>query len=71
MASRKRQPPLWKEVENAMTEKELTTMLIDSYTNLQQIKVAQDRDKEIERQITVVKAKLETLGVMTENLELH
>lgn len=67
----KKQPSLWKEVNEAMTEKELMTMLIDNYTDLQQIKAAADRDKELDRQITVVKAKLEALGVVTENLDIH
>lgn len=64
------QAPLWKEVED-VTDKELTTMLISKFSELQQIKVAQDRDKELERQITVAKAQLEALGVVTETLELH
>ena len=54
-----------------MSDKELTTMLISKFSELQQIKVAQDRDKELDRQITVAKAQLEALGVVTENLELH
>lgn len=66
----KKQAPLWKEVDD-MSDKELTTMLISKFSELQQIKVAQDRDKELDRQITVAKAQLEALGVVTENLELH
>ena len=54
-----------------MSDKELTTMLISKFSELQQIKIAQDRDKEIERQITVTRAQLEAMGVLTENLELH
>lgn len=53
-----------------MNDKEQTTMLIDAYTNLQRIKAAQDRDKEIAYQLKVVKAKLDTLGVVTEDLDL-
>ena len=68
--AQKQQSPLWKEVDE-VTDKELTTMLISKFTELQQIKVAQDRDKELERQITVAKAQLEALGVVTETLELH
>ena len=63
-------PFLEKELD-AMTEKEQTTMLIDSYINLQRIKTASDKEKEVDYQIKTVKAKLETLGVMTENLDIH
>lgn len=56
---------------DAMTEKEQTTMLMDNYINLQRIKSASDKEKEIEYQIKTVKAKLETLGVMTENLDIY
>ena len=68
--ARKKQSPLWKEV-NDVSDKELMSMLISKFSELQQIKVAQDRDKELERQITVTKAQLEAMGIMTENLELH
>ena len=54
-----------------MSDKEQTTMLIDIYTNLQRIKSAVDKDKEIDYQIKAAKAKLETLGVMTEDLDIH
>ena len=53
-----------------MTDKEQATMLIDSYTNLQRIKSAHDKDKEIEYQIKATKAKLEALGVALENLDI-
>lgn len=69
-SAQKSQGPLWKEVD-AMTEKEQMTMLIDNYTDLQRIKSAADKDKEIEYQIKVVKAKLEALGVVTEDLEIR
>lgn len=69
-SAQKTQAPLWKEVD-AMTEKEQTTMLIDSYTNLQRIKSASDKEKEVEYQIKTVKAKLEALGVVTEDLDIH
>ena len=68
--SQKSQGLLWKEVDE-MTEKEQTTMLIDSYTNLQRIKSATDKEKEVEYQIKAVKAKLEALGVVTEDLDIH
>lgn len=71
MTSQDKLSSYWKEADESMTEKEMMAVLIDSYTDLQQIKTAPDRDKEIDRQITVVKAKLEALGVVTENLDIH
>ena len=53
-----------------MTEKEQATTLIDKYIELQRIKTAEDREKEIDYQIRTTKAKLETLGVMTEALDI-
>ncbi len=69
-SAQKMQPPLWKEVDT-MTDKEQTNMLIDIYTNLQRIKSAPDRDKEIEYQIKAAKAKLEASGIVTEDLDIH
>ena len=54
-----------------MTEKEQAALLIDSYTNLQRIKAAHDKDTEIEYQIKATKAKLEALGIVTENLDIN
>ena len=54
-----------------MTEKEQAATMIDIYTNLQRIKISEDRDKEIDNQLRVAKAKLEALGVVTENLTIH
>lgn len=68
--ARNLQRPLWKEVD-AMTDKEQTNMLIDIYANLQRIKSAVDRDKEIDYQISLTKAKLEASGVPTEDLDIH
>lgn len=64
------QRPLWEDV-NVVTDKEQVNMLIDIYTNLQRIKSAADRDKEIDYQIKAAKAKLEASGIMTENLDIH
>ena len=69
-SARKKQFPLWKEVDT-MTDKEQTNMLIDIYTNLQRIKSAADRDKEIDYQIKAAKAKLEASGIVTEDLDIH
>ena len=48
----------------------LAVSLIDSYANLQRIKAAQDREREIAYQIQAVKAKLEVLGIEARNLDL-
>lgn len=48
----------------------MIALLIDNYTNLQRIKAAHDRESEIEYQITATKAKLEALGIVTENLDI-
>ena len=52
-----------------MTEKELKDQTIKEYVNLQRIKHAADRDKELEYQEKVLKARLQSLGVPTEELE--
>lgn len=53
-----------------MTEKEQATALMDKFIDLQRIKAAGDKDKEIEYQLKTTKAKLEALGIVTENLEI-
>lgn len=53
-----------------MTEKEQAVLLIDTFVNLQRIKAADDRDSEIDYQLRATKAKLEALGIMTEDLAL-
>ena len=55
--------------DEGMTEGQLAAVLIDKYIDLQRIKAASDRENEIEYQIRTTKAKLETLGIMTENLD--
>ena len=54
-----------------MTEKEQPALLIDTYTNLQRIKAAEDREREIDYQIKATLAKLQALGISTEDLELR
>ncbi|MBO6112702.1 MAG: hypothetical protein J6P45_06615 [Lachnospiraceae bacterium] len=54
-----------------MTEKEQATLLIDNYSNLQRLKTAVDRDKELDYQLKLAKAKLEALGIVTENLKIE
>lgn len=51
-----------------LTEKEQAAIMIDIYTDLQRIQKAEDRDKELNNQLRKAKAKLEALGVVTENL---
>jgi hypothetical protein len=53
-----------------MTEKEQAMLLIEEYTKLQRIKTAKDRDKEIQYQLKVTKAKLEALGIVSEDLDI-
>lgn len=53
-----------------MTEKEQIAILIDQYTDLQRIKAAPDKDKEIAYQIKATKAKLEAMGIVTEDLDM-
>ncbi len=68
--ARNLQRPLWKGV-NTMTESEQLDSLIDTFANLQRIRTADDWKKEIDYQITLVKAKLEAKGIVTENLEIR
>ena len=53
-----------------MTEKEQIAILIDQFTDLQRIKAAEDREKEIDYQIRTTKAKLEAMGIVTEDLQI-
>lgn len=51
-----------------MTEKEQASIMIDIYTDLQRIQKAEDKEKELNNQLRKAKAKLEVLGIVTENL---
>ena len=53
-----------------MTDKEQAASMIDKYIDLLRIKKASDRDKEIDNQLRATKIKLETLGVVTEQLTI-
>lgn len=68
--TRKKPSPLWEEVYD-MSDKTNVTELIDEYVKLQRIKHAPDRDKEIDYQIAVVKAKLDAFGIVTEKLDIN
>lgn len=52
-----------------MTEKELKDQTIREYVNIQRIKHAPDKDKELEYQEKILKARLQSLGIPTEDLE--
>lgn len=52
------------------SDKEMINNLIDSYTNLQRIKKADDTEKEIDYQLKILKAKLELFGIVTIDLDL-
>ena len=55
---------------SGMTEKEQATILMDKFIDLQRIKAAKDREKEIQYQLKTTKAKLEALGIVTEDLNI-
>lgn len=58
-----------KEVDD-VSDKELKDRLIQQYTDLQRILAADDPKKEAEYQLKVVKARLESYGTVTEDLDL-
>lgn len=54
-----------------MNEKEMINNLIDKYTDLQRIKKAETAtNPELDYQMKITKAKLESFGVITQDLEL-
>ncbi|MCC8082070.1 MAG: hypothetical protein LIO80_08720 [Lachnospiraceae bacterium] len=52
-----------------VTEKEMLSNLIDSYANLQRIIKSDDAKQEAEYQLQLIKAKLESFGIITSDLE--
>ena len=52
------------------SDKEMINNLIDIYTNLQRIKNSYDIQKELDYQLSITKAKLESFGIPLENLEI-
>ncbi len=52
------------------SDKEMINNLIDNYTGLQRIKNAQDTQKELDYQLKILKAKLESFGIVTTDLDL-
>lgn len=53
-----------------MNEKEMINNLIDNYTSLQRIKKSDNSEREIDFQLRILKAKLESFGIITSDLEL-
>jgi hypothetical protein len=53
-----------------MNELELKEQAIKEFVNLQRVKTAENKDREIEYQEKVLKARLQALGIPTEDLEL-
>lgn len=52
------------------SDKQMINNLIDNYTSLQRIKNSNDTAKELEYQIKILKAKLESFGIVTTDLDL-
>lgn len=59
-------------VQEDMTEKELITVMIDKYTDLQRIKKANGdhENVELDYQLKVIKNKLSALGIPSEEYEM-
>lgn len=53
-----------------MNETELKDQVIKEFVNLQRIKAAQDKTSEIEYQENILKVRMQTLGIPTDNLEI-
>lgn len=52
-----------------MSDKELAAMLIDNYVNLQRILASDNMQDEVNYQMLAVKAKLESMGIVTSKLD--
>lgn len=57
-------------MDDYMNEKELKDQVITEFVNLQRVKNAPDRDAEIEYQERVLKMRMQSLGIPTEELEM-
>lgn len=53
------------------SDKEMINNLIDNYTSLQRIKMADNAEKELDYQIKILKVKLESFGIVTTDLDLQ
>ncbi|MCC8081320.1 MAG: hypothetical protein LIO80_04860 [Lachnospiraceae bacterium] len=54
-----------------VTEKELKDQTIREYVNLQRLKHADDKEQELAYQEKILKVRLQSLGVPTEDLEFQ
>lgn len=54
-----------------MNEKEMIDKLIDKYTDLQRIEKSDNPQKEVQYQLRVTRAKLESFGIITSDLEIN
>ena len=52
------------------SDKEMINNLIDCYTSLQRIKKSDNAERELDYQIKILKAKLESFGIVTTDLDL-
>ena len=50
---------------------EQATILIDRYADLLRLEIAEDKEKEIQNQLRVLRAKLEVLGVVVDKLTIE
>ena len=50
--------------------KKMLNNLIDNYTSLQRIKKSDNAEKELDYKIKILKAKLESFGIVTTDLDL-
>lgn len=57
-------------MDDGMNEKELRDQIIKEFVNLQRVKSATDRDAEIAYQEKVLRARMQSFGIATEDLEL-
>ena len=53
-----------------MTEIQQIVFLIDRYADLQRIKIAEDKEKEVDYQLQSIKTKLEVFGIETGTLNI-
>lgn len=57
-------------MDNGMSEMELRDQMINEFVNLQRVKSAVNRDEEIAYQEKVLRARMQTFGIATEDLEI-
>lgn len=57
-------------MDDEMNEKELKDQIITEFVNLQRVKSEADRDAEIAYQEKVLRARMQSFGIATEDLEI-